>query len=182
MGDKPDIQDFSNYCPYSPWIGDNVPDSISVELIGLEKGPNWYSGAGAPLNGILHLEFIECTIYSWNEDSWTVTAFFIGSNWYLTIDSPAGSVAFTSQGPVSGDLTGSNTTAPNHFQNGTCKILVDFSQTAGNVVASWDGAALFGVPDSVGYFAEEFNPTQYRRFIRYASHKDKTNVKIIGDY
>ena len=33
-----------------------------------------------------------------------------------------------------------------------------------------------------GYFAEEFTPTDYVRFLRYANHFNGTNVKMIGNF
>jgi hypothetical protein len=46
---------------------------------------------------------------------------------------------------------------------------------------SWDGGALFGVSQSEGYFSEEFGPTQANRFTRSSSHRDGTNIHVIGD-
>lgn len=176
MGDSPVPIPNGHLCPDMRYAGGLQPDTLWLGFSGIEKSPSAPPGTPDPLNGIYELKWASCNVWGGYYEIWAV-----GVTVWETVRISAVSVApayglFDQTGAVEEYCVFDNfpLDAGYYYGNGQASVLLGLSGT--HLPASWSLAGLFGVPSTPPYFAEEFSMPADERMVRYACHRDKTNV------
>lgn len=178
MGDKPINQPNKNNCPMSPYPNGMEPSHIIVTFSGIQKKVE-DPELPPPPAGRYVVPWSECGLFYKDYGNGNVISVLI-QNELVTLQADSGYIlaSFWNEAEFAGTITMQNywQSLPEHYYGG--QAILEMNLYTSGLPASWDAADLIGVPKIEKYFAEELPTDIASRKLRYASHKDKTNIKV----
>lgn len=178
MGVKPTPIQNEMTCTPSPWTGGYVPASLLVGIEGMEKIIPGDPTCPEPPNGIWQLDFVNCHFWYLFANPWSLQLTVENGLIKFRADWGYLYVGFYAEIPIEDPYRMSNAN-PYPTKHKNIGSAYGYLWLDGfHLPPEWDAAPLFGVPEIEGYFAEEFPSTKAERYMRYAAHRDGTNIKI----
>lgn len=179
MGDRPIEIPKDNYCPLGPYTNGMEPDYVGLTLTGIKTGDEWIPGQLPPPNGTYKLRWVRCGKWETQAGGWNFSIeIFPWQVRILVQPLEIGRDGFYQDTQMADVIICDNYWDSREYAYWGGQAKASMYLTSGALPASWDGADLIGVPKQSPYFAEELPTDIASRKLRYACHRDKTNVKL----
>lgn len=178
MGDKPVQEPNPIQCTDAFWLDSKQPASIRVTLSGWTQGPYWYMYQPPLPNGVYDVPLSTCNFFVLTTAWYYIAVEVLTSSVKVTVEEVLTPTSYLNEVSKVDPLAFTMTGSPSYASILPGDVSIDFFTEGGSLPASWDAAPLVGVPESEGYFAEEFTSIIASRRLRYSNHFDGTNVKV----